>query len=156
MTTVPASTAAIEPRWERSRERSFISMTSPRQEAPSEGRARILAKLSALLNLDEDWDESGSPRIDPLAFELATTIAMRVPEEGESLLSIVPVPGGGLQYEWHAADWSFELEILPDRTMEYLLVIREGPTREGMWSEDALEGLFRFIAHLLAVHTPLR
>lgn len=153
MITVPASTEAIEPRWERSRERSFISMTTPLRTL-SERRARILTKLSALRNLGENWDGSGSPGIDPLAFELATTIAMRAPEEGESLLSIVPVPGGGLQYEWHAAEWSFELEILPDRTMEYLFVVRDGATKEGTWSEDALEGLFKALSHLLARHVP--
>lgn len=141
-------TEALEIRRDDSR-RTFVSKTSPMRTL-SEPRAKILAKLSMVQNLDDDWDGSGSPRIDVGLFEQAFTIAMRVPEMLEPIMSIVPSPGGGLQFEWHRRMWTLELELLPDRTMEFLLVDRTGDrkTLEGPLRNEAIDAVFDSL-HLL-------
>jgi hypothetical protein len=60
---------------------------------------------------------------------------------------VVPVPGGGLQFEWQTATRELELEVLPDGSVEFLTVAGEH-MQEGPVSSDQAEEVRRLIGWL--------
>ena len=48
---------------------------------------------------------------------------------------ITPVPGGGVQFEWECFGRALEIEVLPDGTIEVLVVADDGRTTEAQLSE---------------------
>lgn len=88
-------------------------------------------KLGELTNLPENWNSYGSRRIQQEAIEttaklLSDLVKIDMPEP-----QIFPVSGGGVQLEWENAKCELEIEILPDRSIEYLIVDEQGDMHEG-------------------------
>lgn len=67
---------------------------------------RFARKLDELAALPEGWDSYGATRITPAAVEAVRGLL--------SVLAIVPCSSGGLQVEFHALGWDFELEVEAD------------------------------------------
>jgi hypothetical protein len=79
--------------------------------------AHRIAQFGAL---PPNWDGSNSPTIAPNVITTAIEILQRLaPARAMSLAS--PVPGGGVQLEWHLADRYLEIEVLPDKSLMYLV-----------------------------------
>src|SRR5262249_7559945 len=83
--------------------------------------SEALQAVNAFENLRPGWDgrRSTPPRADVL--ELARRIvvaAARVPDAPAP--HVAPVPGGGVQIEWHVGPRDLELEVLPDLMLGYL------------------------------------
>src|SRR5262245_49070204 len=83
---------------------------------------KALAKVTELGRLREGWDGYGSRSIQPAALERISSVinvlsSLRLPNP-----EIFPVPGGGLQIEMELAGKEIEIEILPNGSIEYLLV----------------------------------
>jgi len=92
--------------------------------------ANASRKLSELSRYPNDWDSYGSPAISITALTNAihflSSFVFHTPAP-----VIVPVPGGGIQFEWQAGRRELELEIDPNGRIEYLKVLEDETTEEG-------------------------
>jgi hypothetical protein len=86
----------------------------------------VRKKLEILAGLSDNWDDYGSPKITEAALEMARKVIDATPDlpdpNNPSLhYGIVPVPGGGIQFEMaHVHGAWLELEILPDGEVRML------------------------------------
>lgn len=88
-------------------------------------------KLEELAALPQNWNSYGSRPIQPEAIEttanlLSDLAKIKMPEP-----QIFPVSGGGIQLEWENSKCELEIEVLPDKSIEYLIVDEEGNMHEG-------------------------
>jgi hypothetical protein len=92
-------------------------------------------KISELAQLAENWDSYGSRPISQPAIEQAADILACLSNLDLPNLQIFPVPGGGIQLEFQQDSRELEIEILPDGSIEFLMVeggeMREGSTPYG-------------------------
>ncbi|MGI8640406.1 MAG: hypothetical protein ACR2MG_10745 [Pyrinomonadaceae bacterium] len=88
-------------------------------------------KLEELSSLKEDWDSYGSRPIQPEARELAAKLLSDLVKTDMPEPQIFPVSGGGIQLEWENLKCELEIEVLPDESIEYLIVDEEGKMYEG-------------------------
>lgn len=79
-----------------------------------------MQSVSELAALPERWDGYGSIRVGAAALTGAIKVLTRLASAEPPMPHISPVPGGGLQLEWHPAGRYVELEVLPDGSVEYL------------------------------------
>jgi hypothetical protein len=98
----------------------WSSVTPLSSAAPWMGAA--FANLRELAELPVNWDGYHSPAIDPAIVEQAGRILSALEIENVPVPSIGPVSGGGLQLEWQFAGRELEIEVLPDRSVQVLLV----------------------------------
>ena len=69
-------------------------------------------RISALLELPENWDSYGARRIDRnLAYD-AVSILQDVAHPDIPEPSIVPTVRGGIQFEWHSNNIDLEFEVV--------------------------------------------
>jgi hypothetical protein len=81
-----------------------------------------MSSLAELARLREDWDSYGSKPIQAPAVETAIRLLLQIAREEPAKPHISPVPGGGVQIEWHTPERALEIEVLPDGGVEYLAV----------------------------------
>jgi hypothetical protein len=118
-----------------------------------------LRRIGELKRLPDDWDSYGSPRIQQLAAQRAVQVLSAAAIEGVRPPQIVPVSGGGLQIEWTSANRELEIEILPDGSIEYLIVEAEQTYEGPMPAEHAdlfVQGLVRWLTGTNAYAGPIR
>ena len=109
------------------------------REAPVTAEARAPAvyrnaagTIRELLQLPPNWNTYGAPRISPSAAELAMEVLAIAQRDGLPGPAVVPTAEGGIQLEWARRGSELEIEVLPDRTLAYLLVLAGGTdTEEG-------------------------
>ena len=87
-------------------------------------------KISELAQLSENWDSYGSRSIQRPAIEQAAEVLACLSNLDLSDPQIFPVPGGGIQLEFRQDSRELEIEILPDGSIEFLMV-EDGKMREG-------------------------
>ncbi len=92
------------------------------------GPLRRIAQLALLSN---NWDSYGSPPIRPIALASAIQFLLLTDRENPPSPYIGPVTGGGVQLEWHTSTRELELEILPDGSLEYVMIDDSGQMRDG-------------------------
>ena len=85
-----------------------------------EFKAAVCADLDDLARLDPNWDLFGAPRIRPEVIAAAKQLVNALPEYIAFRPSIVPVPNGTLQLEWHEGPKTLELEFEDGNTIRYL------------------------------------
>jgi hypothetical protein len=84
------------------------------------------------------WSRSANRKLDALQ-ECVSAETIKI---GRSILvdlaklrmpapAIVPVSGGGIQFEWSKSEVELEIEILPDQTIEYLVTESNATMTEG-------------------------
>jgi hypothetical protein len=98
------------------------------------GMEWLLSAANALANLStlpDNWDGAGSPPIAPEVITKAIDVLCRFRSAVEPMSHVSPVPGGGLQLEWHLRDRYLEIEVFPDESVEYLLEARGQAPEEG-------------------------
>jgi hypothetical protein len=117
-----------------------------------------LRAISDLMQLDDNWDSYGSPRIQRAAVERAVQVLRAADKQDPPPPRIVPVSGGGLQIEWAAGARELEVEMLPDGSIEFLRVegneMTEAPLPPGrvdLVVPMLLEWLSREEAHAAAI-----
>lgn len=91
----------------------------------------MLRDVLSLGQLQTNWDSYGSPPLQPLVIEGAITFLKMLEIDQPPRPQICPVPGGGMQFEWHLPGRELEIEILPDGSMQYLAVAEDNQEMEG-------------------------
>jgi hypothetical protein len=88
-------------------------------------------KLRVLLGLNSNWDSYGSPSVSPAAVETSLAILGNISRLNMPEPQVFPVSGGGIQFEWENDKCELEIEIRPDKKVEFLIVDSEGGMLEG-------------------------
>jgi hypothetical protein len=81
-----------------------------------------LRALGSVAELPPGWDGYGSPAPNQGVIESAIRVLVALQGQDLPAPHVVPVPGGGVQLEWHVRSRELELEVLPDATLAYLMV----------------------------------
>jgi hypothetical protein len=81
---------------------------------------QAIARLRELIQLPDDWDGYGSPRVTQVAQQRAMELLSEMRSYAIPSMRIDAVPGGGLQFDWRIGRREIELEVLPDGNVEYL------------------------------------
>ena len=102
--------------------------------------------------LEPNWDGSGSPPVSRVAIHQALRMLQAVALQEPPLPQVLPVPGGGVQLEWHVGGRELELEFLPDGLLVYL-VVEPGTSPEEGQSQLPREDLVRNLVQRLARST---
>ncbi len=87
-------------------------------------------RLKQLSNLPENWNGYGSPTIHTDVIEHALSLLSELAKMGMPEPKIVPVSGGGIQFEWMQPMSEVEIEILPDKSIQYLVEDSKGAMLE--------------------------
>ena len=101
-------------------------------------------RLGELARRPANWDGYGSP---PLTMEAKSTAMTLLAAIGERLngVNIVQVPGGGVQFEWGIGPRELELEILPDGSIQFLVVQGEQMLDGDIENRRTLEALLGWL-----------
>ncbi|KPJ53889.1 MAG: hypothetical protein AMS16_05035 [Planctomycetes bacterium DG_58] len=101
---------------------------------PSDGRAWVyetLRRVEEIAQLPTNWDGDGSPPSDPtiiVAAEQLLTSLFGTVDEDVPVPDVVPVSGGGFQFEWTVKERHLEIEFASSRTVYFL---RASPCFQG-------------------------
>lgn len=71
----------------------------------------MLARISELGELEDDWDSYGARPVDPHCAAAAADLLLSFLGPSAPKPSIVPTSRGGIQLEWHRAGADLEIEI---------------------------------------------
>ncbi len=94
-------------------------------------RARTFPMVEQLRDLPVNWDSYGSHKIQQPAIVTALWLLSVVETEAPPLPQISPVPGGGIQLEWHTPTRELEMEAHPNGTISYVAVDEHEEMTEG-------------------------
>jgi len=134
---------------------SVVGHTNPEvvivrvQSDPTGWVSRTIVKLNQLSQLQANWDSYGAKPIDRNAVLMALSLigAIHSPHVPEP--TIVPLPSGGLQFEWHTLQKDLEVSISPNgQTSVYFEQTGRAPTiSEGNISDllGEIQSLVRFL-----------
>lgn len=105
---------------------------------PDETTAPWLIKttgdLDQLTNLPDNWDSYNSPSISSRLLMNAKNFLSSLEFENISPPRVVPISGGGIQFEWQYGNRELEVEFVEDNIVGYLKVVNDQPTGEGQFS----------------------
>lgn len=88
-------------------------------------------RLKELAQLPTNWNGYGSPKISSDAIGECLTLLTDMAKLGMPMPSIIPISGGGLQIEWRNAKCELEIEIMPDKSVHYLITDSSKKMLEG-------------------------
>jgi hypothetical protein len=74
----------------------------------------VLGTLMGFLDLEENWNSYGAPRIDPGSIGYGLSFLVKAMQVHTPEPAAVPSPSGGVQLEWHEQGIDLEVEVLPD------------------------------------------
>ena len=69
----------------------------------------LFTKLVALLDLPPNWNSHGARPVDLKALEFALNLLLETMQSESPLPTIVALPRGGIQLEWHRGGIDFEI-----------------------------------------------
>lgn len=105
----PVSIVAAQPLWSRAIQNELIELT----------------------DLPYNWDSYGSPPVQTEVISVALDVLATMSRAGMARPTVLAVPGGGVQFEWATPNSELEVEIRPDRSIEFLIVDEEDRMSEG-------------------------
>ncbi len=122
---------------------------TPVLEAPIWSRA-MSEKLRELRSLPLNWDSYGASPIADSAVQTSLSVIGHLRRLNLPEPIVVPVPDGGVQFEWQNERCELEVEVRPDKTVEFLVVDRNGKMLEGRISQPESIGQFSCLARWFA------
>lgn len=108
-------------------------MIHVRELAP-QWQIQCIKDLISIQQLPQNWDSYGSPPPDDVAVDTAISLINDIDLENFQAPQVSPISGGAVQLEWRCGRNGIELEVLPDRTIEYLKTCEGEPVDEGTLS----------------------
>lgn len=96
----------------------------------SEWQIAAAKTILGFQSLSDNWDSYGSPRISREVMNFAMGFINYVFLENSPAPTVLPVSGGGIQFEWSKGDREVELEIRPDLSITYLMSEHGEPIEE--------------------------
>jgi hypothetical protein len=114
-------------------------------EPPAAWFNNLLAEISQIGDLKENWDSYGARPIDPRCAEAAANLLWAVLDSSTPKPFVVPTSRGGIQLEWHRAGVDLELEIESPARVNVCFEDH----REGTEQEITLSGDLRPLTHFL-------
>ncbi len=113
----------------------------------------VKEQLAAIAVLPEGWDSYGAASPDPRLVDAGRGLIDRLAQDGDLPQPHVnPTRNGGVQFEWEASDRYFELEVVDERTAEYLFCDEAGRVQE-TGSVNVEESLVDVVDYIRAVRT---
>jgi hypothetical protein len=110
---------------ERNTQRSEIIMATDVEKIHNLDSAP-LKEVAKLARLPANWDGYGSPPVTEHAVRTAIDLLRAVEGGAVPAPHVCPVTGGGLGILWQASARRLEIEIVPDGSVEYAALTREG------------------------------
>lgn len=83
------------------------------------------------MQLPQNWDSYGAKAVTAAAVARALDILTRVMGNGSPTPDVVPLTDGGIQMEWHTANWELEITIPGDDVPAYYYQTSSSPIDEG-------------------------
>jgi hypothetical protein len=88
----------------------------------NEWQLTAIKKVLGFKSLAPNWDSYGSPSPASCAIQAALSFLIDIPFSSLPAPRIVPVSGGGLQFEWISGERELEVEVRPEGSIEILKV----------------------------------
>lgn len=88
----------------------------------TEWQLNAIKKVLSFKSLAPNWDSYGSPGPANCAIQAALSFLIDIPFSSLPAPRIVPVSGGGLQFEWTRGERELEVEVRPEGSIEILKV----------------------------------
>ncbi len=99
-----------------------------------------LREIQSVAALPANWDGAGSPSVTQRAISTAINHLVRLTELRDlPTPHVAPVSGGGIQLVWVTASRQFDIEVLPNGTIEYLVSEGKTPKYEGQLKRSDYE-----------------
>lgn len=83
-----------------------------------------------VLNLANNWDSYGAPRIDRTLAGTGLGLLLEVMDPDTPAPTVVPTAEGGIQFEWHSGGMDVEIELPPDGAVRFFLGHVDAPDRD--------------------------
>ena len=94
-------------------------------------QVNTVKRILQFQSLQDNWDSYGSHRPSFNVIRSAVSILLKVTLDDPPMPRIVPVPGGGIQFEWRKGRRELEIEVRPDGSIEYLKIEGGNPFGDG-------------------------
>ncbi len=116
--------------------------------------SRLEADINGMLQLPYGWDGENASRITMDAVKATVSLVWQVYDEPALAPLLFPLPGGGIQAEWHAARQSVEIEVDEEGSAHLFITDEQGAVvvnRElSAEDSDVLNEAKRAVSHLSA------
>lgn len=86
-----------------------------------------ITKIVGFGSLKQNWDSYNSPAMTERVIDAAIDFVARISIENVPAPHVIPVSGGGIQFEWAKGRRELEVEVRPNRTLVYLEVENDSP-----------------------------
>ena len=116
--------------------------------AMNEWQLSAIKKVLGYRNLAENWDSYGSPTFGNVAIRSAIDFLLAIPYLGLATPRIVPVSGGGVQFDWINGQRELEIEVRPDGSIDILKVENGIPLddeTEELYSRPSIQQMFAWL-----------
>ena len=112
----------------------------------------MFSKMAGLVDLPPNWNSHGARPVSLKAIEYALNLLLQTMQTDTPLPTIVPLPRGGIQLEWHLSGIAFEVAVSPEGQFTLYL---EGSNRfetadEFLEAEGQLGDIQETVAQALA------
>lgn len=84
--------------------------------------------------LPADWDTYGSPSPAPRLVDTCIALVGLVDYDDLPVPRVIPIPEGGIQFEWTTGERELEVAVLPEGHIEFLKIQGGEPVDEGKLS----------------------
>jgi hypothetical protein len=93
--------------------------------------SHALIDLQKITQLPPNWDSYGSPPLSEYLYRNALRFLSIFKDEDMPEPAIVPISGGGVQFEWYYEDRELEIEFSSITEIVYLKEFENGSMEEG-------------------------
>ena len=95
---------------------------------------KILEKIIAISELEDNWDTQGAPQINPdcLLAAIKLLVCIAQPDTPEPI--VLPTLNGGIQFEWHTPKVELEIEILD--ISGFIVLFKDQDGNEIDWEDE--------------------
>lgn len=109
----------------------------------SQWKDSAVTAVLRLSRLSDNWDGYASPQPSKQVVDASIDLIKAILFDDLPSPQIVPVAGGGIQFEWSVSQRELQFEIRPDSSIEFLKAVRGEPVGEGK-----VEDIYQLQAHL--------